>query len=355
MIILALDLGKFNTVACVFDTLTNKHYFQTLETQPEILADFICEHASDLVVVEACSLTGWVADICQLKEVKLLVASPLEDAWSWKTVKRKTDRDDALKLAKLSALGQITPVHVPKIEVRQFRSLIVFRKKIVGDITRVKNRIRSTFMSLGMPTRAKDAAWSQTGLEELAAFRKSLTKSKEDELWRGIIDLDLRHLDFLLKQLKIVSAKLKALSKEKEDVQKLMKIPGVGEVAAQTLVAWLDQPKRFRNSRAVSAYAGLTPRRYQSGNMDRSGRISKRGPKWLRSVLVEVSWIVIRYNQWASQTYERIHRGQKTRKKQAIVAVARKLLVRCWAAMRDNRVWSPPEETVVCDIERSLQ
>ena len=258
-------------------------------------------------------------------------------------MKRKTDRDDALKLAKLAALDQITPVHIPVKETRQFRGLLVYRKSIVGEITRVKNRIRSTFTSLGIALPKADACWSAAGIEHIVKHQKHLSECEENELWRGMIELELGQLKFLKAKLRTVELRLKRLSKSKPAVAKLTEVKGVGRVAAQTIAAWIDDPKRFKSGRQVGAYAGLVPRRYQSGNMDRSGRISKRGPKWLRSVLIEAAWIVVRYNGWARKAYERIHRGQKTRKKQAIVAVARKLLIRCWAMLRDDAQWSPPQ------------
>lgn len=81
------------------------------------------------------------------------------------------------------------------------------------------------------------------------------------------------------------------------------------------IVAYLDDPRRFRNARQVSSYAGLVPRRYQSGQMDRQGRIHKRGPRLLRSALVEAAWVMLRLNPWARALYDRLCAGQKTRRK----------------------------------------
>jgi transposase len=76
--------------------------------------------------------------------------------------------------------------------------------------------------------------------------------------------------------------------------------------------------------------------------MNRLGRITKRGSKLLRSLLVEVSWLSLRHNPWLRSLYERMHRGSKTRKKIAIVAVARHLAIYCWAMMRDGTAWRQP-------------
>jgi len=108
---------------------------------------------------------------------------------------------------------------------------------------------------------------------------------------------------------------------------------------AEAVVAHLPQPQRFDNGKQVSAYAGLVPKQFQSGDTDRKGRITRRGPALLRKLLVECAWVMLRYNGWARAVYLRLTHGGKTHKKQAIVALARKLLVRCWAMLRDRTPW----------------
>jgi transposase len=105
------------------------------------------------------------------------------------------------------------------------------------------------------------------------------------------------------------------------------------------VVAFLPEPQQFKSGKQVSAYGGFTPRQYQSSELDRRGRISKRGPATLRKLLVECAWCLLRYNAWARAVYQRLTHGGKTRKKQAIVALARKLLVRAWAMLRDGAAW----------------
>lgn len=106
--------------------------------------------------------------------------------------------------------------------------------------------------------------------------------------------------------------------------------------AAETIAAHVDRPQLFKYSRQVSAYAGLVPRQYQSGQTDR------RGPRLLRKMLVEAPWVMLRYNDAARRIVERISKGQRTRKRQAVVALARKLLVRCWAMLRHETTWREP-------------
>src|SRR5262249_37919249 len=143
-------------------------------------------------------------------------------------------------------------------------------------------------------------------------------------------------------------ARLDEMGQADERVRRLRTIPGVGPRTAEVVVAYLDDAKRFGSGKEVSAYAGLVPRQHQSGECDRRGRITRRGPGLLRKLLVECAWVMLGYNGWARQQYQRLNRGG-ARKKQAVVALARKLLVRCWAMLRDGRDWQerPTAEVAV--------
>ena len=135
-------------------------------------------------------------------------------------------------------------------------------------------------------------------------------------------------------------AKLDELARADERVRLLDTVPGLGPRTAEAIVAHLDDPHRFRSGKQVAAYGGLVPRQYQSGEEDRRGRITKRGPAVLRKLLVQCAWAMLRYNPWARAVYDRLSRG-RARRKQAVVALARKVLVRCWAMLRDNAAWRP--------------
>src|SRR5262249_15530291 len=128
------------------------------------------------------------------------------------------------------------------------------------------------------------------------------------------------------------------VSQADERVRRLRTIPGVGPRTAEAVVAYLGDAGRFKSGKEVSAYAGLVPRQHQSGECDRRGRITRRGPGVLRKLLVECAWVMLRHNAWAREQYQRLNRGG-ARKKQAVVALARKLLVRCWAMLRDGTDW----------------
>lgn len=132
---------------------------------------------------------------------------------------------------------------------------------------------------------------------------------------------------------------LEKIAKQNESVKLLKTIPGVGRRTAEVIVAILDAPHRFQNARQVSAYVGLVSDQRQSGQTNRLGKITRRGSELLRSALVEAAWAMLRYNPWAVKVYQHICGGQKTRKKTAIIALARKLLVRCWVMLRRKEPW----------------
>ena len=113
MKILALDLGKFNTMCCFFDAKTRKVEFLTAATDRRYLTVVFKKHKIDLVVMEACGPSGWINDLAHSLGLKTLVCSTNEDAWKWCNVKRKTDKDDALKLARMAAMNELKAVHMP--------------------------------------------------------------------------------------------------------------------------------------------------------------------------------------------------------------------------------------------------
>ncbi|MGI0484213.1 IS110 family transposase [Pantanalinema rosaneae CENA516] len=339
MKILGIDLGKYKSVACLFETETNDTLYFTFTSQAKEFEQLLGQTQPELVVFEACALTGWVYDLSVAQGFKVLVANPNGEAWHWKHVKRKTDRDDALKLAKLAAIGQIVPVHVPSIETRQYRQLVKYRKKLVSRTNQVQNSIRSLFVQQGISIPVGNRAWTVAGIATLSAYRKPLAECDRVCLWRGQLDLELAALDRLWEELHKVDQQLTQIAKTDKRVQLLESIPGVGRKTAEVVVAYLDDPKRFQNARQVSAYGGLVPRQHQSGETNRMGKITRRGPRVLRAALVEAAWAMLRYNPWAAAVYKRLCGGQKTRKKQAIIALARKLLVRCWVLLRKQEKW----------------
>lgn len=339
MNILAMDLGKSKTVFCEYNSNNGEYEFGKVKTTPQQIHDLIVEHSPDRVVFEVCTISGWVFDIAKTLKIEVEVANPNHDAWRWKNVKRKNDRDDALKLARLCAMKQLPTVHIPKREVRQKRALIHYRHKLVRRRTQIKNTIRAILNKEGLTIPKGKNGWTQACLQWLAEQSLALEKVGIEDMWRGQLWMELKMLESVCKAVKEIENKLDSLAKSDEQIKRLESIPGVGPRLAEAIVAFLDEPQRFASGKQVGSYVGLTPKQYQSGQMDRQGRISRHGNRLLRCLLVEISWISLRYNPWARQTYQRLLRGSPSRKNMAITAVARKLLIRCWAMLRDQQSW----------------
>lgn len=341
MKILALDLGKYKTVGCDYERESGRHRFKASFTTPAALQQLVKEVKPDRVVIEVCNIAGWVCDLLRGMGVEVQVANTSDDAWRWRKVKKKNDRCDALKAAQLSAVNQLREVHIPTIEVRQWRALIAFRQQLVKRRGKVKNHIRDLLVTEGqiLPRGAK--CWTQLGVASLEAMAKPLKEVGMNELWRGQLHIELRQLREVQEEIELAEEKLDAIAAADPRIALLRTIPGVGPRLSEAIVALLDRPERFHKASEVSAYIGMVPKQFDSGESERQGRITKHGSRLVRSLLVEVAWAGMRYNPWVRQTYQRISGGKKSRKKIAIVAVGRRLLVRCWAMLRDGTSWNP--------------
>lgn len=299
--IIALDLGKFNSVACTMDAQTRQHGFAGVATTPQAMHDFFVGRieAGDapsrtLVVFETCDAAGWLYDLAIALGFGVKVANCCHEAWKWNKVKRKTDKDDALKLAKMALLDQLPTVHMPPAEMRQRRRLVLQRRTLVQRRTQVKNSIRSIFSQQGLTEllpRGKKA-WSKAGTTQLREQAKPLADCSIDDLWRGRLHVEIELLEALSAQVAIVEKKLDKVGEGDTQVELLQTVNGVGPRLAEAVVCSLDDPHRFKSGGEVSSYAGLVPRLIESGTMSRVGRITRRGPSLLRGMLIEVAWIV---------------------------------------------------------------
>src|SRR5262249_24330149 len=340
-LILAIDLGKFNSVCCWYDTVTKSASFRHARTMRADLGRDLTTQPVQCVVIEAGSLAGWVSDLCAELGLPCHVANTAGAPWQWKSLKRKTDRDDALKLARLAAIDELPAIRVPPRPVRQWKSLIGLRKRLVGERGRGQNRIRGLLVGQGLPAPNGNKAWTQLGLDGLSQWGRPLSECSATELRRGELSALIARHRFLDGQIREVEAALDALAKSSPAVQLLTSVPGVGVRTAEVIAAHLHDGRCFRNADEVSAYAGLVPRQFQSGICDRRGRITKRGPKLLRAALVECAWCSLRYNRWALATWQRLVVNGLSKKK-AIIALARKLLIRCWGILKNGQPWRNP-------------
>src|SRR6516162_9056985 len=159
--ILAIDLGRYKSVACSYDPATRAAAFRTLDTGRDDLARFFRAHPGAGVVVEAGTNAGWAADLAAEHGLAVTVANTSGEAWRFTHLKRKTDRDDARRLAELEALGQLPTVALPDPATRQRRALIAHRQALVGRRTAAQNRIRALFAGQGLPSPRGHRAWTE--------------------------------------------------------------------------------------------------------------------------------------------------------------------------------------------------
>ena len=196
----------------------------------------------------------------------------------------KTDRNDARGLAHLARTGFFKPVHVKSLSAHALRSLIIARKKLVGQRVTLENQIRGLAVVFGIRLpRALTAAFidqalkASEGIAGLSAAMRGLIAARTAVMTAvAAIDADMRRM-----------------TRASAACRRLMTIPGVGQLTALAFVAAIDDPSRIRRSRDVGAYLGLVPRRYQSGEVDYVGSISKCGDRRVRTLLYEAANVML--------------------------------------------------------------
>jgi len=345
--ILAIDLGKFRSVACIYFSAA-EHTFNTIDTTPTAVHDLIVTVEPQRVVIEVGNAAGWIKDLCDALQLPIQIANPNHEAWRWKSIKCKTDRQDALKLARLSASDQLPTLWLPGSHVRQWRSLIQCRASFVAQRTRHKNAIRAVLDRQGLSLPKGKNAWTDKSLRALGEQATPLNSPEDapevamDSLWRCELWVHLQALEHVSRLIEQLETKLDALGQSDAGVMRLQTIPGVGPRLSELLVAVIGDPHRFKNRRQVGAYVGLVPRLYESGTMSRSGRITGSGHRLLRALLVEVAWMMRQYNAYLRGVFDQVCRGVRGRRKIAVVATARRLLITCWAMLRNGTDWRTP-------------
>jgi hypothetical protein len=190
-LIRALDLGQFKTVACAYDPASAQARFHTVTSSRQDLRKLFAQARPAVVVFEACALAGWVLDLCRDAGLAAQVANTASEAWKLKHSKRKTDRDDALRLAQLQALGQLPRVALPAKQTREWRALIAARPTFVGRRVALQNRIRSLLVGQGLPAPRGQRAGTETGLPGIGPHATPLAACGPDERRRGVRDLAL--------------------------------------------------------------------------------------------------------------------------------------------------------------------
>lgn len=253
--------------------------------------------------------------------------------------KRKNDRVDAQKIAKLLYLDEVPAVHVPDQDARAWRELIEFRRRSVDKQTKVKNQLRCLLRAAAIHPPKDVGLWSKAGLAWLEQIELPTTAA---QLKRRLL---LAELDHHKTQIKSVTQELDRIASGHPGVALLMTIPGVGPRTAEAFVAYVDRPERFARVNRVPAYFGIVPSQDASAGVNRLGHITKRGPATARKLLVEAAWQMIRHDPATRVVFDRIVAGKPERRKTALVAVAHRLVRIMHAMLKTGEVYrpSPPE------------
>ena len=272
-------------------------------------------------------LYGWEVEIADAVKVKGL--APLAC---------KTDRIDAWVLAELSRRELVPAIWLPDPQVRAERERTRFRLHLVRHRTSLKQRVHATLLTHGTPCPVSDL-FGVSGRELLARL-------KLPEPWAGDVEASLRLIDELEHEIDACEAELRRLGAEHRYVPLLITLPGIAWVLAYTIAAEIGDIARFPSPAKLAGYTGLCPRVYQSGESDRRGPLSKRGPRYLRWALVEATSHASRHPAYHDR-YERtkLRLGKQRGSRVAQVDLARKLAEAIWHMLTRNRPFAPAGAT----------
>jgi transposase len=324
---IGFDISSKDVSVCVIQKNQREHY---TKIGPDVgsMRKFLINEKKDgsrvNVVFEISGQAGFLYDSLIDCADSITVANPDKMTWIYRTTK-KNDRMDARKMAVLLSIGEIPAVYMPSKEVRQWRTVICHRKRILAGSVAAKNRIRALLQSQGINKPLHRGSWwkvvNRVWLRGLCSCGFDV-----NNLWKLQLGNLLDELEQKEKQIALVTEYLDGYLEKQAGGKLLMSIPGVGPRTAEAVLAYTDDVERFGGGRQYCGYFGVTPKLDESGDRRRLGHISKKVPSVVRWVLCESSWKVIRYSPALRAFYERVRAGQKDRKKIAIVAVARKLL-----------------------------
>jgi transposase len=330
----AFDVSLKVAHGCVLDETGQVVMEGRVAAAPEAMAAWLARHAPALtrVGIETGPLALWHLHGLRKLGVPVVCldarhAQKVLSCWPI-----KTDRNDARGLAELVRLGAYREVAVRSEASVRRRALLGAREQLVRMRRDVENQLRGLLKSFGRLMGAARGAAFVVRARELVLGEPVLA---------GVVEPLLRVREQLVREVEALEAKLVAEAKADPVCRRLTTVPGVGPITALAYVSGVDDVARFADRRQVAAWLGLVPRRYQSGKIDHSGKISKAGDTMLRALLFEAAHVLISrvkrpcaLKGWAEQLARRV--GMMKAK----VAVARKLavlLATLWAKEEEFR------------------
>lgn len=330
-----IDVSLEYSSVCVVDASGKIVREAKVKSEPSALIDWFTSLGFGLsrIGLEAGPLSQWLFAGMRSEglEVELLETRHVRNAF--KAMPVKTDRNDARGIAQLMRLGWFRPVHCKSLAAQEIRAVLTARKLIQSKLRDVENSMRGILRGFGLKVGPTTPRLFAGRIQELVAGHETLKRISV-----GLLSVHA----VLLRTFQDLEKQVRALAREDVTTRRLMTTPGVGAIVALTYASAIDDPGRFSSSKQVGAHFGLTPRRYQSGETDYSGRISKTGDAAVRSALFEAAHIMMtkplrgcsNLKSWAMRV------ARRAGMKKAKVALARKLAVILHRMLADATVFN---------------
>jgi len=334
-----LDVSVNETSVCIVDDAGRIVREVVVASEPDALLAVLKSGAYHFkrIGLEAGPLSQWLYSAFAEANLPVICVETRHMRAVLKAQINKTDRNDARGMAQMMRAGLYRPVHVKTLRSQKLRMLLTHRKLLQGKAIAIENDLRGTLRNFGLKVGMVGAVRFETRIRELVKDLPDIAILVEPLL---VVRRTLRE------QLGILHRHLLTIARDDEVCRRLMTVPGVGPVVALTYRATVDVPARFRNSRAVGAVLGLTPCKYQSGQSERTGAISKCGDEMMRVMLYEAAQVMlVRSTRWSWLKAWAMQIARRRGVKKAIVALARRLAVvmhRIWVDGTEFR-WSRQE------------
>jgi transposase len=332
-----LDVSVKETAVCVVDEVGEVVLEQKVPTEPDDIVTLLASigEAYGRVGIEAGPLSQWLVNALASAGLPVVCVETRHMQALLKAQQiNKSDRNDARGIAQMMRVGLFKPVHVKTLVAQEQRMLLTSRKLLQRKMLDVECDMRGTLRNFGLKVGVVSSGGFEARIRELVESFPRLA---------AIVEPLLTVRRVMRQQFAVLHKMLLDTVRHDPICRRLMTAPGVGVVVALTYRATIDQPQRFVHSRAVGAHVGLTPKRYQSGEIDYDGRVSKCGDTMLRTMLYEAAQSLLTHSRkWSWLKAWGLRVAQRRGMRRAIVAVARRLAVilhRMWVDGTEFR-WS---------------
>ena len=316
-----LDVSVKETSVCIVDDTGKSVREVKVPSEPKALLKVLTNPAYRFkrIGLEAGPLSQWIFSALADAGLPVICVETRHMRAVLQAQINKTDRNDARGIAQMMRVGLYRPVHVKTLRSQKLRMLLTHRKLLQSKAIAVDNDLRGTLRNFGLKVGIAGKAKFEARIKELVENYPDLAVLVEPLL---IVRRVLRE------QIVILHRRLLAIVRDDDVCRRLMTVPGVGAVVALTYRATIDVPARFRKSKAVGAVFGLTCSKYQSGEINRTGAISRCGDDMMRMMLYEAAQsMLVRSTRWSWLKAWAMQIARRRGMKKAIVALARRLAV----------------------------